>query len=97
MGSAGNRLASIAMPVDNTANPAVFHDVEIGARIIASYHLSRLQPVATAKAAGAAFFAGVWLGYEVGHGILDGSRGLESKTDPIVVRIGLGTVYINFA
>ena len=62
MGSAGNRLASIAMPVDNTANPAVFHDVEIGARIIASYHLSRLQPVATAKApsprsraAGAAF------------------------------------------
>ncbi len=68
MGSAGNRLASIAMPVgdmDNTANPAVFHDVEIGARIIASYHLSRLQPVATAKppsprsrAAGAAFFGG---------------------------------------
>ena len=26
-----------------------------------------------------------------------GSRGLESKTEPIVVRIGLGTVYINFA
>src|SRR6266702_2627553 len=35
--------------MDDMAKPAVFHDLEIGARIIASHNSSRPQPVATAK------------------------------------------------
>jgi hypothetical protein len=35
--------------MDDTANPSVFHDVEIGGRIIPSHHPSRPQPVKTAK------------------------------------------------